>query len=288
MDAAEAALAEAERIIATAGEGAIFLRLNTPATRALRMMPHSLSRLWRLGVLALDGTQIGDAALAPLAGLSSLMSLSLAGTQVTDAGLSTLAGLGRLRMLSLASCRISDGGLPALAALSGLERLDLSDTAITDAGLAVLAPLSALKSLSLERTRITGAGFAALRALTALEEVRLSRSGVTDAGLAGLAALPGLRKLYLQHTGITGPGLAALAGKRLTDLNLTGSQVSDLRSLAAPDVMAPDAGRRGNGLDFDDTPAVAADPNLAELARIGDAEADYKTRLTLEYLATLR
>src|ERR1700677_1350152 len=58
--------------------------------------------------LCLYRTQIADAGLKELAGLTSLQSLSLHGTKVTDAGLKDLAGLKSLQLLDLGQTGVTD------------------------------------------------------------------------------------------------------------------------------------------------------------------------------------
>ncbi len=61
-----------------------------------------------------DSTQITDAGLAHLAGLTQLRDLCLQGTQITDAGLKHLAGLTQLRELHLENTQIMDDGVKKL------------------------------------------------------------------------------------------------------------------------------------------------------------------------------
>ena len=108
-------------------------------------------------------TQITDAGLAHLAGLTQLQFLYLDDTQITDAGLANLAGLTRLQHFRLSNTRITDGGLAHIAGLTQLQMLGLDNTKVTDAGLANLAGLTRLQSLSLYDTRITDAGLHTLQ-----------------------------------------------------------------------------------------------------------------------------
>ena len=67
-----------------------------------------------------------------------VVGVSLAGTQVTDAGLVHLAGLTALKTLWLATGQITDAGLVHLAGLTALKTLTLYDTQVTDVGVAEL------------------------------------------------------------------------------------------------------------------------------------------------------
>ncbi len=63
----------------------------------------------------LNGTQITDAGLVHLEGLTSLQELNLDNThQITDAGLVHLEGLTSLRMLFLHNTQITDAGVAKL------------------------------------------------------------------------------------------------------------------------------------------------------------------------------
>jgi Leucine-rich repeat (LRR) protein len=81
-------------------------------------------------------TQITDAGLEHLKGLTSLTTLGLRGPQITDAGLEHLKGLTSLTTLYLDGPQITDAGLEHLKRLTSLTTLDLRSTQITDAGLA--------------------------------------------------------------------------------------------------------------------------------------------------------
>ena len=91
-----------------------------------------------INVLKLSGTEITDAGLAHLKGLSSLQLLFLNNTQVSDVGLAHLKGLTSLQRLYLNYTKVSDAGLEHLKGLSSLQELFLSGTQISDAGLAQL------------------------------------------------------------------------------------------------------------------------------------------------------
>jgi hypothetical protein len=68
------------------------------------------------------------------ADLAQVSELNLEGTQVTDAGLAHLAGLTALERLWLIGTQVTDAGLAHLSRLTALEVLWLDDTQVTDAG----------------------------------------------------------------------------------------------------------------------------------------------------------
>ena len=115
----------------------------------------------------------------------------LARTQVTDAGLEHLKGLTQLQALFLDSTQITDAGLVYLKGLTKLEFLRLQFTQITGAGLVHLKGMTSLQTLYLNDTQITDAGLVHLKGLTGLQTLELSNTKVTDAGVADLQkALP--------------------------------------------------------------------------------------------------
>ena len=112
-----------------------------------------------LQVLNIPCSEVSDAGLKHLRGMTQLKSLSLYGDgDVTDAGLDDLKGLTQLQKLKLGYTQITDAGLPKLAGLTELQSLDLSSTRVTDAGLTHLTGLTQLHSLDLSFTHVTDQG----------------------------------------------------------------------------------------------------------------------------------
>lgn len=83
-------------------------------------------------------TQITDAGLAHLQGLTGLRTIVLDKTQITDVGLTTLQGLTGLQVLWLQATQVSDAGLTHLQGLTGLQLLHLTGTRVTQEGVAQL------------------------------------------------------------------------------------------------------------------------------------------------------
>ena len=84
--------------------------------------------------------------------------LFLSGTQVTDAGVVHLQGLTQLQRLSLGEAQVTDAGLVHLRGLTQLQDLSLYLTQVTDAGLVHLKGLTQLQDLYLKGTQVTDAG----------------------------------------------------------------------------------------------------------------------------------
>ena len=136
-------------------------------------------------------TQVTDAGLEHLKGLSHLNTLNLDRTRVSDAGLKHLKGWSQLQCLSLVGTQVTDAGLEYLKELGQLNTLSLGGTQITDAGLEHLRGLSQLHVLWLTGTQVTDAQLERLKGLSRLQELRLNDTRVTDAGVKKLQqALP--------------------------------------------------------------------------------------------------
>ena len=83
---------------------------------------------------------------------------NLSETDVTDATLSRLHGLSSLRVLSLRGTQITDYGVSQLTTFKLLRSMDLSDTCVTDACLPGLVSMKQLKYLWIDRTTISYEG----------------------------------------------------------------------------------------------------------------------------------
>ena len=112
--------------------------------------------------VGLSNTQVTNAELAHLEGLTALQGLWLDDTQVTDAGLEHLQGLAGLRQLWLINTQVTDAGLAHLKGLTSLQSLGLTNIQVTNSRLANLRRLAGLKLLILDSTQITDAEMAEL------------------------------------------------------------------------------------------------------------------------------
>jgi hypothetical protein len=79
-------------------------------------------------------------------------------TQITDAGLENLKGLTNLTLLWLDNTQITDTGLEHIKRLTNLFELSLANTRITDAGLEHLTGMNEIGILSIENTQISVEG----------------------------------------------------------------------------------------------------------------------------------
>ena len=108
--------------------------------------------------VSLRKTEVTDAGLVHLKGLTNLEELDLGKTKVTDAGLEHLQGLTKLQWLSLQDTKVTAAGLVHLEGLTKLQWVGLAETKVTDAGLAHLKKLTKLQSLYLGETQVTNEG----------------------------------------------------------------------------------------------------------------------------------
>ena len=92
--------------------------------------------------------QFGDDSFA------NVVAVYLTNTQVNNAGLAHLSGLSRLQVLDLSNTPIEDEGLAHLKGLTGLQVLYLYNTRISDAGLTHLNGLTGLRELYLDNHNI--------------------------------------------------------------------------------------------------------------------------------------
>jgi mono/diheme cytochrome c family protein len=118
---------------------------------------------WRDANLRNQGTNITDAAIAPLKDIKSLVDLNLATTKITDAGLDAIKDLPYLQRLHLELTSVTDAGLAKLKGLTNLSYLNLYGTTITDAGLENLKGMGYLRNLYLFQSKVTTAGVASLK-----------------------------------------------------------------------------------------------------------------------------
>ena len=91
-----------------------------------------------LQLLVLTMAQLPVGAGQQIASLKTLRELDLAGTNVTDADLRLLTGLTRLEALDLMGTGIADAGLEAVTELRALKTVSLARTRVTANGLADL------------------------------------------------------------------------------------------------------------------------------------------------------
>ena len=217
-----------------------------------------IAKFKSLQTLDLGVTQVTDAGMAQLQGLSNLKSLSLP-VSATDKSMAVVGRFSNLETLHISQNRITEKGIAELKQLKNLKTLTLSNldannsggivdalihggpahtNNFTDRGLAHLAELPSLESLDISgNPRITGTGLAGFKSLKA---VTLNGNGLTDAGLKSVARLTTLQSLNLNlsgNKGITDAGIAELKSLQhlLPSLDLSDTRVTDagLKELAA-------------------------------------------------------
>ena len=201
-----------------------------PSFAALKELGAQIQRNSKGEVVAvhLFGTQITDAGLVHLKGLTNLADLNLYRTQVTDAGLVHLNGMANLVSLDLLGSQVTDAGLVHLVGLNNLKDLGLNFTQVTGTGLVHLKELTSLEKLWLRHTQITDARLVHLKGLTNLQNLSLSNNKITGTGLVHLEGMNNLEVLSLSNTQMTEEGLVHLKGlANLKTLSLLGTQITD-------------------------------------------------------------
>lgn len=115
-------------------------------------------------VLSINREQFTDETISQLDWVSfpALENVYLDGSNIGDRAVASLAALNNLKELSLAHTHISDAALESVGRFTNLEVLDLTGTAVTDAGLAHLKSLNRLETLSVRDTKATREGIGEL------------------------------------------------------------------------------------------------------------------------------
>jgi len=150
----------------------------------------------RLQSLDLSGASVRDDDLMHVAAMDQLSDLDLSDTQIGDAGVRHLAGLSLTRLI-LRRCPVTDAGLDSIGRIQFLEELSLSGAPITSAGIAQLKPLRQLTRLYLNDTAVDDSGLPDLAQLSSLEGLALRDTKVSDVQIGVLGQLPRLRILHL-------------------------------------------------------------------------------------------
>ncbi len=187
-----------------------------------------LKGLTRLKMLFFGDTQISDAGLQHISELAGLEGLMLDNTPISDAGLMHVSGLSRLEWLDLSNTQISDAGLKHLKRLTGLKGIRLGGSQVTDAGLEHIAGFGSLERLELSDTRISDAGLKQIAELNSMKWLELNNTQVTGAGLEHISGLTNLEVLKLNNTKVSDAGLEHIAGLvNLVQLDLSNTQIGD-------------------------------------------------------------
>ena len=193
----------------------------------------ALSELPALRLLNLDRNEFGPLGMKALSRLTLLTSLDIGRNSIRGEGALALADLEKLTWLCIAENRISSEGAKALANLNRLTSLDLQNNNIGPECAPALSGLTALTSLNLAGNRIGTFGIKAFSELTNLRFLNLKGNGIGPIGAGAPGSLTSLTVLLLQEDNPIGDeGVRALANlKALTELDLDGSEITDLRPL---------------------------------------------------------
>ena len=170
--------------------------LNLSSNPAISDTALQLIPLSKLNDLQLSWTAVSDAGVAKLvAGAKQLKALALEGTQITDAALRSLNGLHELRMLNLNNAGKITGVGFSQGRMAKLRDLYLDKTAIGDGALKSIANIRDLRILSISHTRVTDEG---LHYLQDLHNLRT----LTMKGCEGVSAAA-IEELKRKNVGLT-------------------------------------------------------------------------------------
>jgi hypothetical protein len=148
-----------------------------------------LARAVNVRSLHLHRQPIGDAALGHVRPMSRLQTFGLGFTEVTDEGLTVLANFPELNELWLFQTDVSDSGMVHVGQCKRLQFLELSGTSVGDEGVRKLAGLTELNYLNMIGTQVSDAGIARLAPLAHLEQGLFDGTSVTQAGVDQVPAL---------------------------------------------------------------------------------------------------
>jgi internalin A len=132
----------------------------------------------RVGIVNLHRLPATDEHLQLMAWFPDLETVTINGTQVTDAGLKHLDGMSKLWWLEMEWNNISDEGLAELKDLPSLKALRVTDSRVTNEGVKrALARFKNLQEIWIDRTRVTPEEVAAIRAAWPKLQVVYDRQG---------------------------------------------------------------------------------------------------------------
>jgi len=155
-----------------------------------------------------------------------IVSLDLSNSKITNLTMEPVSHLIGLKELSLNDTFITEAGLGMAGSIESLEELDLSGIPAKAHGYSLLSNLKNLERLNVNRTQVDDAALATLSALPKLEELDLRLTSISNKGLAHLAKAPALERLDLSGTTINDQGLEAIRKLKLTELNISDTEVT--------------------------------------------------------------
>ncbi len=212
-----------------------------------------LGQFEHLESLNFGESNVSDAGLRHLTGLTELKYLNLVGTLVTDDGLRQLSGLKNLEKLPIRNSDLSFAAttemliegqhqsLPDALQITEVlvppvrlpqgesEFLDLRDFRLNESDLATISQYQPARSLFLPTMQISDQGLSYLGELHSLERLWIAGGKITRHGMSRLAFLVNLEELFLTDCELEADALASLGDSlpRLRILNLSGSLRND-------------------------------------------------------------
>lgn len=181
---------------------------------------------WQIHEVLLEGKELTDDVLQPVAELKSPIRLVLHDTSVTDAEISSLreSSVNTIAFIQ----PIHEPTLEKIAFLEQLEGLDLDSPICTaHRPIATLKSLKNLKAISLSGFQLTPKDIAELLDFEQLVHLYVGQCGIGDESLHSIASISSLRSLSLDGNRVTDRGLKQLANsKKLENILLNESSVT--------------------------------------------------------------
>ncbi|KAH9625421.1 hypothetical protein KSS87_011907 [Heliosperma pusillum] len=208
-------------------------RLPSPLAAALlhrllrrRLLSPSLLEMFKFSVEEIDlcGENSVDAEwMAYIGAYRYLYSLNVAGcNRINNAAIWPLAGMSTLKELDLSRCaKITNDGIKHVVSILNLEKLYISRTGVTADGIMLLSTLRKVSTLDLGGLPVSDAALCSLQVLTNLEYLDLWGSNITNTGTATLKNFPKLSFLNLDWTKVSVlPTLNSLQCLNMSDCSI--------------------------------------------------------------------
>ena len=172
----------------------------------------ALDNLPKLQVYWLNWCKVTDDGLASIEKLKAITDLRLGScTEIGDAGIAHLDGLSELAEIHLDDTRVSDKAMAGLGGHLKLRTIWLDETSVGDAGIKDLSQLPHLQALHLAECQgVTDLGIGYLTCHRDLKWLDIAGTSVTDECIKDLSTLKGLKQLFVGQTTITAAGRAKL------------------------------------------------------------------------------
>ncbi|MCA9071109.1 MAG: protein kinase, partial [Planctomycetaceae bacterium] len=171
--------------------------------------------------LACGATEVSD--LEPLRGMP-LEHFRCAHSPVSD--LSALDPK-RLKTLWVGKTKVTDESLAHFEGCTNLRTLMVAVTDVTNEGIGYFRKCRDIEKLSLAGTGITDEGLGLFKGCTGLKSLKVNWTKVSNKGLENFSNCENLTSLVVGHSNVDHYGLAPFADRKLTELDLEKTGVTD-------------------------------------------------------------